>query len=236
LGAAVVGRLHALAGRATDRMATPAHVQLRVGAARLANASRYRLHYDRGVENFLMQVSGSKRLALAPPSQAVHTALHSAAFSANGRGADHRHSGEGGGPRHSPIDFSLPHTQLLARWPAASRLRGLRVALSEGEVLFVPRGWLHMVEANDAHSSRGLACDEAGGGRTCKPGKAQDGAGRIWLSANLFFTHRMQPTFRIFDSCDGSRVQAERERMPVAYAAAFDRLGAERARAAYCTS
>ena len=263
LGNAVIGRLHSLTERASNGLATAAHVQLRIGTAP-PNRSRYQLHYDR-VENFLLQIGGSKRLFLAPPSQAVHASLDGSA-----RGGSTELGGGGGGgmpppprprklTRHSPIDFSLPSSQLLARWPRASRLRGLRVELCEGETLFIPSGWLHMVESNDASSSTRRhgaardACAPAGGSRASgglwsptrrralvpRSGEIsqQDAAASpVWLSANLFFTHGMRPTIKLFDACERTRVLAERAKMPAAHAAAFDRLGAEHAREAYCTT
>ena len=257
LGDAVVGRLHRLALEATNGAARSAHVMLRAGTA---NISRYPLHFDRGVENYIVQISGRKRLTLLPPSQAPHAALGGGARRGNMRT---RHDGDailmGGGElvgsgeemitneRRSQIDFSLPPAVVLNRWPSVSRLRGLRVRVASGDILFIPSGWLHMVDSNE--SPRGACIREGKAQRrrtrrahareesesthgSCSVSTAR--GSNPWLSANLFFTHPMQPTFKLFDSCDSGHVETERAKLPAPHAAAFERLGVERARAAYC--
>ena len=125
LGAAM-GDLRAVADAVTAAQLVPALTNLRVGL----HASAYGLHFDRH-DNVILQLQGTKRLLLAPPSQAAHAYLH-----------------PDGHPeaRHSPVDWRAPD---LTTHPRAAKLRGLWAVLSPGDVLLVPAGWLHHVAANE---------------------------------------------------------------------------------------
>ena len=246
-------RLHSLVALATHNSHRAAHTMLRVGTAP-SNASQYGLHYD-SVDNVLLQLGGSKELTLAPPSQAEYAAISShaeyltdavtergAAIHELGESADNGSpprgmsaaTGAGEELRHSRIDFHLSDEAIIARWPAATHLRGLRVRLVSGDVLFIPRGWLHMVASNTAPGDGADKTRSASSHalkHLTRPQRL-----RPWVSINLFFTHSLRPHFKLFDSCRPSRVAEERARMPGPHTALFERLGVEAARRAYCFS
>jgi hypothetical protein len=219
LGAAV-GALHELVRTVTGGQGAAAHAKLRAGTA-ADNASTYGLHYD-GAENFLLQLAGSKQLSLAPPSQAASAAIEVP--------SERRQPDEG--ERRSRIDFRQSSDAIISAHPQARRLMALRVTLQEGDAVFIPRGWLHHIHANRAPTvaaARAASVVNLPLRRGPPPPRA-----RPWLSINLFFTHRIAPTFRLFDSCAPARVSHERARMPRPHALALERLGLERAREAYC--
>ena len=93
-------------------------------------------------------------------------------------------------------------------------------ALSPGDVLLVPAGWLHHVAANEPPPPIG---EERGGLRA-----------RPWASLNLFFDVRMRPRFPLFDACDGGAADASLAKAPPVHRQALERLGVGPARAAYC--
>ena len=113
--------------------------------------------------------------------------------------------------------------------PKAAKVRGLRLIMREGDALFIPRGWLHAVDRNEPPKH---ACSLRGK-RPWRRRKLQRWP-LPWVSLNLFFHHRIRPTFPVFDSCDQQRVWAVEAKMPIAHSRALAAMGVWDAQREYC--
>ena len=106
--------------------------------------------------------------------------------------------------------------------------------MREGDVLYIPRAWLHAVDRNTppAHD----ACALRGAGK--RPWRGQRRKRQRWplpwVSLNLFFHHRIRPTFPVFDSCDQQRVWAVEAKMPIVHSRALAAMGVWDAQREYC--
>jgi lysine-specific demethylase 8 len=86
------------------------------------------LHFD-VAQNYLVQITGRKRLVLFPPDQS--NLLHYPHF-----GARMLH--------FSPVDVEKPDLQ---RFPRFERATPLECTLEPGEILHIPSGWWHFVRS-----------------------------------------------------------------------------------------
>ena len=121
-----------------------------------------------------------------------------------------------GRPSFAAIDVDGVHEDLTAAFVGAAAIgAALRVVLRPGDALFIPKGWLHMIVANEPPAPP----------RSTHPS----------LSLNIFFVHPIQPTFKVFETCDPSSVQRAYAQMPHAHRVVLERrYHLERARSAYC--
>ena len=244
-----VGALHESAHAMTSGQHRAANAMLRLGTRAAADGNAYPLHYDKA-HNLLMQLQGTKTLSLAPPTQMDNAYVRCKKLHARNdkTGACGK---EGDGGRHSPVDWNEMRRRVRdaaaavaagdeissspaaavggGPHPKAAKVRGLRLIMREGDALFIPRGWLHAVDRNEPPKH---ACSLRGK-RPWRKRKLQRWP-LPWVSLNLFFHHRIRPTFPVFDSCDQQRVWAVEAKMPIAHSRALAAMGVWDAQREYC--
>lgn len=96
------------------------------------------LHFD-FEDNFLVQISGRKRVTLFPPTEDDNL------YPATGCKL----------PHCSRVNIFAPEQQIELTFPLYSqaKLRKTQVTLEPGNILFIPRGWWHAVESLDVSIS-----------------------------------------------------------------------------------
>lgn len=96
------------------------------------------LHFD-GADNFLVQISGRKRVTLFPPEENDNL------YPATGTNL----------PHCSRVNVFDPDSQSEVAFPLyrQAKLRKIQVSLEPGNILFIPRGWWHAVESLDVSIS-----------------------------------------------------------------------------------
>ncbi len=114
-------------------------------------------HYD-SVHNFYVQLLGSKRFVLSPPSD-------SASF--------HLHPLEHAYDRQSQVDYAAPPQVQAALWPHFGTATGWVADLDKGDVLYVPPFWFHRVTSGAA--VRGTAFTTTG--------SANDSEQNVWSAS-----------------------------------------------------
>jgi hypothetical protein len=87
-------------------------------------------HYDM-MHNLLAQLQGARVVTLFPPSETPFMYPYPMRTL-------HWH--------HSQVQVDAPD---LSRFPRFSQARAVRVELTPGDILFIPRGWWHQVEATE---------------------------------------------------------------------------------------
>ena len=139
------------------------------------------LHFD-GLHNYLAQVTGSKRLALFPPSETwrlypypvAHPKNTYAMVDAREQPAAETETEEVAGCGSAAFD--APSSSSASRFPAFRAAQSVVATLEPGDVLFLPRYWWHHVSSPEAgveNLSFSFWFAEAGGG---------DGAFKVALS------------------------------------------------------
>eukprot|EP01051_Picozoa_sp_SAG22_P012622 SAG22_NODE_1330_length_4709_cov_25.747722_2_plen_141_part_00 len=126
----------------------------------------YGAHFD-FPRNWLLQLAGTKRFVLLPPTAAV-AAL----------GYDNNASSPSWRQASSPFLRDVVATG----GAAAKAVGGLQGWLRPGDALFIPPGWFHYIEA--APPAPPLA--PAGTAKHTGGAAAEDDGGEFWLSINRF--------------------------------------------------
>jgi hypothetical protein len=131
-----LGRLPGLDSEAPVPSLCAGRIRLEPNLWISAAGTRSQLHFDQP-HTLLVQVYGTKRVLLLEPSERRNVYPH-APWSPIAQ--------------FSRVDVARPD---LARFPLLSRARGLRCDLAPGQALFIPGGFWHYLDSNEATISLG---------------------------------------------------------------------------------
>lgn len=121
-GSPMLGKISNVTGEPHSTLS--AHLWL--ASPGLSNNAHYDAHW-----NYLVHVSGPKRIFMAPPKDAWNLHIYPRFHP---------------GLRSSPIDLRRPWDDVIAEFPSAGNARIMEVDLLPGDILLIPPFWIHATD------------------------------------------------------------------------------------------